>query len=111
MSSYMMTGCLILSSLAFSQDRDSEYQRTGPMEGSNWSVGAKIATALVDTIDEGVFSFGAFGDRYMGPNFSLGVSLDYWSDTFNSSVARRVEMENFIIGGNAKFQFSEFGPH
>jgi opacity protein-like surface antigen len=37
----------------------------------------------------------------------LGLTLDYWNDSFNEG-ARRVEVDDLVIGGNGKFTFTEF---
>jgi opacity protein-like surface antigen len=107
----LSASCLLLSQAAFSQDTTGAAYKTAPsMADRDWSVGVNLTSAAVDLTDENVFSFGVFGDMFVSENFSAGLSLDYWSDEFNSSSAQRVELENLIVGANAKFHFPEFAP-
>jgi opacity protein-like surface antigen len=76
------------------------------MLGAPVSAGVNITSADVDLMDDNVFAFGVFGDYYTGQNLSVGLSLDYWADEFDSSVVQRVDIENLIVGANAKFHFA-----
>ncbi len=102
--------CLLLSQLGFSQGNAStDYKRIDVMhETKAWSFGVNVGSANVNTIDNSVFSFGVFGDYFNSPNFSLGVSLDYWNDSFNTAPDRRVEVNDLVLGGNGKFMFPDF---
>jgi hypothetical protein len=72
------------------------------------SFGVNLTSADVDTVDDNIFAFGAFGDFLMSPDFSLGFSLDYWNDEFNSAPTRTVEIGDLVFGGNGKFTFANF---
>jgi opacity protein-like surface antigen len=100
--------CLLLTPLAFSQDDTGAQYKTAPtlLGGQPLTAGVNITSADVDLTDENVFSFGIFGDFFAAQNFSVGLSLDYWADEFNSSAAQRVDIENLIVGANAKFHLT-----
>jgi opacity protein-like surface antigen len=99
--------CLLFAPLAYSQDtRSPQYKTASSWSEAPLSGGVNITTADVDLTDENVFAFGVFGDYYAGQNLSVGLSLDYWADEFNSSSAQRVDIENLIVGANAKFHFT-----
>lgn len=99
--------CLLFAPFAYSQDASSpQYKTASAWSEAPVSAGVNITTADVDLTDENVFAFGVFGDYYTGQNLSVGLSLDYWADEFNSSSAQRVDIENLIIGANAKFHFT-----
>lgn len=86
----------------------TDYKRIDVMrDASNWGFGVNLAAADVNSIDNNVFSFGVFGNYFTTPSFSLGLTLDYWNDSFNDG-ARRVEVDDLVIGGNGKFMFTEF---
>jgi hypothetical protein len=86
----------------------TDYKRIDVMrDASNWAFGVNLAAADVNSITNNVFSFGVFGNYFTSPNFSLGLTLDYWNDSFNDG-ARRVEVDDLVVGGNGRFMFSEF---
>jgi opacity protein-like surface antigen len=100
--------CLLFAPFAFSQDDTGTAYKTAPsLFGDRaWSAGVNLTSSDVDVTDDNVFAFGVFGDLYTAQNLSVGLSLDYWADEFNSSVAQRVDIENLIVGANAKFHFT-----
>lgn len=102
--------CLVFSHAAFGQDTGSTYKTAPSLSDRNWSAGVNLTSSNVDLMDENVFQFGVFGDLFTSESLSVGLSLDYWADEFNSSAAQRVELENVIVGANAKFHFPEFAP-
>lgn len=109
-SSLAAVAFVMTSYEAFSQDRSSRQyesiQATGGVRST--SVGVNLTSTVVDITDENAFAFGAFGDFYMSPALSVGLSLDYWNDEFSSSPTRDVELGDTIIGVNSKFNFSDF---
>lgn len=100
-------GCLLFAPFAFGQDdTGTSYKAAPSLLGGPISVGVNVTTADLDLTDENVFAFGVFGDFFTAQNFSAGLSLDYWSDEFDSSAVQRVDIENLIFGANAKFHFA-----
>jgi opacity protein-like surface antigen len=86
----------------------TDYKRIDVMrDASNWAFGVNLAAADVNSIDNNVFSFGVFGNYFTAPNFSLGLTFDYWNDSFSEG-SRRVEVDDLVIGGHGKFMFTEF---
>ncbi|MDQ3233359.1 MAG: porin family protein [Pseudobdellovibrionaceae bacterium] len=108
----MTCACFLgLSAQALAQTTTgTDYKRIDVMrDATNWAFGVNLAAADVNTIDNNVFSFGVFGNYFTAPNFSLGLTLDYWNDSF-SETAHRVEVEDLALGANGRFLFSEFTP-
>ncbi|HYX31785.1 MAG TPA: outer membrane beta-barrel protein [Oligoflexus sp.] len=106
----MTCACFLgLSAQALAQTTTgTDYKRIDVMrDATNWAFGVNLAAADVNTIDNNVFSFGVFGNYFTAPNFSLGLTLDYWNDSF-SETDRRVEVEDLALGANGRFLFSEF---
>lgn len=107
LSILVATSCLAFAPHAFSQNETGSAYKTAPsLLGGPIAVGVNLTSADLDLTDDNVFAFGVFGDFFTAQNFSAGLSLDYWSDEFDSSVAQRVDIENLIIGANAKFHFT-----
>jgi opacity protein-like surface antigen len=75
-------------------------------DASNWAFGINLAAADVNSLDNNVFSFGILGQYAFDPGFSLGLTLDYWNDSFNDQ-ARRVEVDDLVLGGHGKFTFTD----
>ncbi len=103
--------CLFLGSMAlvstglFAEVRAvSEYRRNEIYhEPQSLAVGVNLATSDVRGIDNNAFSFGIFSDYFASPNVSLGLTLDYWNNSFNADSNRRVDVDDLILGGNGKF--------
>jgi hypothetical protein len=86
----------------------SDYKRIDVMrDNSSWAFGVNLAAADVNSLDDNVFSFGVFGNYLTAPNLSLGLTLDYWNDSFSNG-ARRVEVDDLVVGANGKFMFPDF---
>jgi len=102
-------GCLALTSQTFAQSyTGTDYKRIDVQrDTNNWAFGVNLASANVDSLDNSVFAFGVFGDYFTSPNFSLGMSLDYWNDSFEADGARRVEVDDLVIGGHGRFLFPD----
>ncbi len=99
---------MLIASDSFAQTSvATDYKRIDVMrDASNWAFGVNLAAADVNSIENNVFSFGVFGNYHTAPNFSLGLTLDYWNDSFSEGM-RRVEVNDLVIGGNGKFMFTE----
>ncbi|WP_176736737.1 outer membrane beta-barrel protein [Oligoflexus tunisiensis] len=85
----------------------TDYKRIDIMrEPTNWAFGVNLAAADVNSLDNNVFSFGIFGDYFTTPNFSLGLTLDYWNDSM-SDRDRSVEVDDLALGSHGRFFFPD----
>lgn len=103
-------GALGLAGQGFAQRAmDTDYKRIDVTRGpSNWSFGVNLAASNVHSLDNSVFAFGVFGNYFSTPNFSLGLSVDYWNDSFTTDVTRRVDVDDLVLGANGRFVFTNF---
>jgi hypothetical protein len=72
----------------------------------NYVFGINLAAADVNSLDNNVFAFGIFGDYFATPNFSLGLTLDYWNDSL-SDQDRSIEVDDLALGAHGRFFFPD----
>lgn len=100
---------LLISTLGLSQGTSSEKRVLDSTRRNDaWTVGANLGSSDVEDISGNVLSLGVFGDYVLDPSFSVGASLDFWNDSFNTNALRRVDVNDAILGVNGRFIFSEF---
>lgn len=100
----LCTGCVLFSMQGLAQDTAMQRSTLAP---NAISVGANVGVADVEDISDNVFSFGAFADYALAPTFSVGATVDYWNDSFDTTGTRRVEIGDTVFGVNGKFKFPD----
>ncbi len=100
----LCTGCVLFSIPGLAQSTAMQRSTLAP---NALSIGANIGVVDVEDVNDSVFSFGIFGDYALAPSFSVGATVDYWNDAFDTSGTRRVEIDDTVFGLNGKFKFPD----
>ncbi len=103
-----LSGLMIFltSSFAFGQ-RDVESAKKSPLAANQTTIGARLGIVNVSSLDNGVISYGAYGDHTIDNRVVVGASVDYWSMSTAGVSSTAISINDVSVGGNGKFIFTD----
>ncbi|MFW7377268.1 MAG: outer membrane protein [Oligoflexus sp.] len=106
----LLTACNFYSQIGYAQSegnlRPAEIQARESYRSTPINFGANVGYVNVDDLADNVVSFGAFGDYGLSPQFLVGGSLDYWSDTSGVISNNPVEVSSLSAGAHGRWVFT-----
>lgn len=70
------------------------------------TLGVRLGMVNVSNLNNGLISYGAYGDQTVSDNFLIGGSVDFWSLSTGGLSESAVAINDVAIGGNGKFIFT-----
>lgn len=98
--------CLVTGAVAYGQ-KNVESSKKSIQAADQTTIGARLGIVNVSSLDNGVISYGAFGDHTVDNRVVVGGTLDYWSMSTAGVSATAISINDVSVGGNGKFIFTD----